>query len=120
MTQVLRLVASCDARAETVDCVSGSSRSAALPSRPPGAWMTASPVPADRAVRFLFVDDDAAILRALKEICGTERDFTAETAEDAVSALALIAVRPPNVVVADQWMPGMDGVELLSQLRVTR
>ena len=36
-------------------------------------------------------------------------------AEDGVAALKIAAERPPDVVVTDLKMPGMDGIELLEE-----
>jgi serine/threonine-protein kinase len=67
--------------------------------------------------RMLFVDDEARILSALK---ATFRDkYDIETAMSGDAALELLKRRPFHVVVSDQRMPGMLGVELLRRVRET-
>jgi DNA-binding NtrC family response regulator len=63
----------------------------------------------------LIVDDDARILTSLS---GALADgFEIRTAENAESALSVLADRPVSVVLLDLKMPGMDGMELLKLLR---
>jgi PAS domain S-box-containing protein len=67
-------------------------------------------------VRVLAVDDqeDAlALLRDTLEAAGA--DVT--TAVDALQAIRLIEDAPPDVLVADIGMPGMDGFELIRRVR---
>lgn len=69
------------------------------------------------APRVLFVDDEENILKALRRLFRREpweQRFAASGAE----ALALLeADGPADVVVTDQRMPGMSGVELLKEVR---
>ena len=68
------------------------------------------------AGRILFVDDEPAILNALKRVF--RRDgYEIETACDAPSALEVFRRFRPSVVVSDHRMPGITGVELLSRIR---
>jgi two-component system KDP operon response regulator KdpE len=67
-------------------------------------------------VRVLIVDDEAQIRRALRTGL-TGHGYTVEVAEDGEAALAMIAARPHDVVVLDLAMPGIDGFEVLRQLR---
>ncbi|MBW3546766.1 MAG: response regulator [Actinobacteria bacterium] len=65
--------------------------------------------------RVLVVDDDPVILRLLQvnfEMAG----FTVSTAADGVEALAAATSEPPDLVVSDVMMPGMNGLELVSAL----
>ena len=79
----------------------------------------ADPAPGARdlaGVRVLAVDDqeDAlALLRDTLEAAGA--DVT--TAVDALQAIRLIEDAPPDVLVADIGMPGMDGFELIRRVR---
>jgi serine/threonine-protein kinase len=66
--------------------------------------------------RVLLVDDQPELL----DIMGHElRDagFSVETASDGNEALVRIRARPPEVVVADVEMPGMNGFELCRRVR---
>ena len=66
--------------------------------------------------RLLLVDDEQSVLSALRRLF--RRDgYEVATAANAAAALAQIARRPPHLIICDQRMPGMSGVELLAQLR---
>jgi DNA-binding NtrC family response regulator len=68
------------------------------------------------ARRILLVDDDSSLLRSLSEAL---RDFGAEveTAGSAEGALSRLSSGPVDVILTDIRMPGLDGVELLEQVR---
>jgi CheY-like chemotaxis protein len=66
--------------------------------------------------RILVVDDDRTTLRMLRlqlEAAGHE----VETAGDGAAGLAKLNRSRFDVVLLDVWMPGMDGLEVLSRLR---
>lgn len=65
----------------------------------------------------LCIDDDKQVLRSLLRLFRAEpfKVLTAETSEDAFALLASEAV---HVVMADQRMPDMSGVEFLSQVKI--
>src|SRR2546422_319736 len=66
----------------------------------------------------LIVDDDLALLEALPEALRLRMDgVTVETADSAAVALERIAARDYDAIVADIKMPGMDGLELLTEIR---
>jgi two-component system response regulator HydG len=72
--------------------------------------------PPKPSVRVLVVDDDDSARNALLRLL--EQDgFTAEGVESGAKALLAASERPPDVVVTDLKMPGMDGVELLGKLK---
>ena len=66
----------------------------------------------------LFVDDDIEVLsamrRALHDMRGRWRMTFVSTGAEALTALARC---PADVVVTDMRMPGLDGAQLLSQVR---
>src|SRR5689334_22339025 len=71
---------------------------------------------ARRSKRILVVDDEAtgrAVLVRLLEQDG----YVVDSAEDGASALHVASEHPPDAVVTDLKMPGMDGVELLAKLK---
>ena len=69
----------------------------------------------------LIVDDDLALLEALPEALRLRMGgVTVETADSAAAALDRIADRDFDAIVTDIKMPGMDGLELLDQIRTRR
>ncbi|MBI2311258.1 MAG: protein kinase [Betaproteobacteria bacterium] len=76
----------------------------------------AAPAPAN-AARVLFVDDEERILTALRSIFrSTYHVFTALDAKQALEFIRLFRI---HLVVSDQRMPGMKGVELLREVKET-
>jgi len=65
----------------------------------------------------LLVDDDAPNLEVLAGVL--ENDYTVHQAESGAEALEILARVPVDVIVADQRMPGMTGVELLERVSAT-
>ena len=66
----------------------------------------------------LIVDDDLALLEALPQDLRLRMGgVTVETADSAAVALERIAARDYDAIVADIKMPGMDGLELLTEIR---
>ncbi len=65
--------------------------------------------------RVLIVDDEPATRSGLSRLLGAE-GYSVETAESGAAALELVSARPPDVVVTDLKMPGMNGLELLAKL----
>jgi len=63
----------------------------------------------------LIVDDDPAIRGMLQQLMSQDADIL--TAADSAEALKLIETRKPDLVVLDDRMPGMTGLELLEKLR---
>ncbi len=63
----------------------------------------------------LFVDDEMRILTALHALFRNQ--YRVYTADDPAQALEMVKRIPVQVVVSDQRMPGMTGVELLRQVR---
>ena len=64
----------------------------------------------------LLVDDDPEVLAALRRVLRDE-PYDLATAGSAAQALASLRGRPAHVVVADERMPGVNGSELLADLR---
>ena len=67
----------------------------------------------------LLVDDDAG-LRALLRTTFDVFDIDVSEAEGAEEARRLIAQEPPDVIVLDVLMPGMDGIEFCRELKSSR
>ena len=64
----------------------------------------------------LCVDDEPSILSALRRVLRAE-GCRLLTAQGGVEALAILATESVDVVVSDMRMPGMNGAELLAQVR---
>jgi DNA-binding response OmpR family regulator len=78
--------------------------------------VTTAPAPVP-AARVLVVDDDPTVAEVVRRYL--ERDgFIVESAADGVTTLAAIAARPPDLVVLDLGLPGVDGLEVCRQLRL--
>ncbi|MEX1666309.1 response regulator [Zhongshania arctica] len=76
-----------------------------------------TPAEAPRA-RILFVDDEPRILIALKALF--RRDYEVMTAASGADALEILRQDDIDVVVSDQRMPEMTGVEVLRQAKDLR
>jgi putative nucleotidyltransferase with HDIG domain len=71
-------------------------------------------------LRLLFVDDEPQILAGIRRLLRSRRDvWDLSFAESGQQALELHEVQPFDVVVSDIRMPGMDGVELLEEIKRT-
>jgi DNA-binding response OmpR family regulator len=66
--------------------------------------------------RVLVVDDEPDICSVMAHTLEGD-GFEVAKAGDARSALARLETDPPDVVILDIMMPGMDGFELLGQVR---
>lgn len=65
----------------------------------------------------LIVDDEAQLLIMLKEIFEHAGYINIITATSGKEALELISVKMPDMIITDVMMPGMDGFELLQEIR---
>ncbi len=70
----------------------------------------------EAATHILLVDDDRDSLTMHRDVL-QGAGFRVETAPDGVSALRLCRTCRPQLVLLDLLMPGMDGGEVLKQLR---
>jgi DNA-binding NtrC family response regulator len=67
-------------------------------------------------VKVLLVDDEVEFVSALAERLRL-RDYDARAVSQAEDALAIVRSDPPDVVLLDFKMPGMDGIEILKLIK---
>jgi len=67
-------------------------------------------------MRILVVDDDARLAASLQRALAYE-GHTVEVVADGPGALVAARDRPPDLVVLDVMLPGLDGVEVCRRLR---
>ncbi|HEY2447185.1 MAG TPA: response regulator [Rhizomicrobium sp.] len=72
--------------------------------------------PPDDRTSILVVDDDA-VVREFMSATLEDAGFDVTTAEDGEAALRLCLENPPDLIIADVLMPGMDGFQLCQELR---
>ena len=65
--------------------------------------------------RVLFVDDEQRVLNSMRAMF--RREFELFLTTDGASAVKIAAANPIDVIVADQRMPGMSGVEVLDMVK---
>jgi CheY-like chemotaxis protein len=64
----------------------------------------------------LVVDDEDVIRETVREIL-TDEGYRVIAALDGSEVLNLVAKEDPDVILLDVWMPEMDGIVLLKQIR---
>lgn len=69
----------------------------------------------DNRIAVLFVDDEERVLNGLRALF--RNDYRVYTADNGAAALELVKKHNIPLVVSDQRMPSMTGVELLRQVR---
>ncbi len=68
--------------------------------------------------RLLIVDDEMDMLRLLSRSIRADFDCEVETVSNAAAALEIFRLRSFDLALVDIRMPGMDGIQLLEQLRI--
>ena len=66
--------------------------------------------------KILVVDDEKDIREALDGVLGDE-GYAVVQAESGEEALKVVSENPPDLVLLDIWMPGIDGVETLKEIK---
>jgi two-component system nitrogen regulation response regulator NtrX len=64
----------------------------------------------------LIVDDEPSILQTLSGLLSDE-GFEVSTAVNGYEALKIIDAESPDLVLLDIWMPGIDGIETLKEIK---
>lgn len=69
-------------------------------------------------MQIMFVDDEPNVLEAIRRTLHSMRkEWSMQFAQSGPEALAALAGSPADVVVADMRMPGMDGRQLLAEVK---
>ncbi|MET8945819.1 response regulator transcription factor [Streptomyces sp. NPDC004542] len=68
--------------------------------------------------RVLVVDDDPTVSEVVAGYLG-RAGFAVDVAADGPSAVAVATAQPPDLVVLDLMLPGMDGLEVCRRIRET-
>lgn len=74
------------------------------------------PATPSSGARILFVDDDAFTRRIINAAL-TNRGFQTRLADSGVAALAILRTEPIDIVLTDQQMPGLSGLDLMRKMR---
>jgi len=69
-----------------------------------------------KPLRLLVIDDEAIVGKRLLQVFG-KMGFTVEVFDNPVHAMEVSATDPFDIVVTDLKMAGMDGMEVLAQVR---
>jgi two-component system, OmpR family, response regulator MprA len=69
------------------------------------------------SARILVIEDDEAILKFLRRGLAYE-GYQVDTATDGQAGLTIARDTPPDLVILDLMLPGMDGLEVCRRLRV--
>jgi len=67
-------------------------------------------------MRFFLIDDDPVMIK-LQSMILTKAGHSVTTEVDSTAALAQICSAPPDCVITDLMMPGIDGYQLISLIR---
>ncbi len=65
----------------------------------------------------ILVVEDSAVIRRLIEVCLRAADLEIVSRDDGPSGLQAVGEEAPDLVVLDIGLPGMDGWEVLDQIR---
>ncbi|MFQ6115667.1 MAG: sigma-54-dependent transcriptional regulator, partial [bacterium] len=67
----------------------------------------------------LVVDDDKNICKMIEINLRKERSYTVKSATNGEACLKIVRESPPDLVLLDIQMPGIDGIETLKRIRET-
>ncbi len=70
-------------------------------------------------MKVLVIDDEMRFLETTAKLL-RRRGFETLTASSGLRALDIVATEPVDVVILDVKMPGIDGIEVLKRIKLTR
>jgi len=70
-----------------------------------------------RVLKKIMMVDDEASIRELVKFNLEKAGYTVESSDDGLKALRKIMVEPPDLLILDLMLPGMDGLEICQHLR---
>lgn len=88
-----------------------------FPAEPPLGENVAARVAENQVWRVLYVEDNPANLKVVQQLLARRPAIKLLTAVDGLSGIALAREARPDVILLDINLPGMDGFEVLRQLR---
>jgi DNA-binding response OmpR family regulator len=76
-----------------------------------------SPIPGDSLTQSVLIVDDEPMARTLLRLMLVRAGFNVSEAEDGFDALEKVKKNPPDIILLDVMMPGMDGFTVCEVLR---
>jgi len=70
----------------------------------------------DKKIRILLVDDEADFTQPMA-FWFKSKGYDVDVAQGGESALKIVKKNPPDIILLDLNMPGMDGIEVLKRVR---
>ena len=70
----------------------------------------------DKKISILIIDDEPSILRSIEGIL-TDKGYMMLTAQSGLKGLSILTRNNVDIVLLDEWMPGMDGLETLKKIK---
>lgn len=70
----------------------------------------------DKKISILVIDDEPSILRSIEGIL-TDEGYRMLTARSGLKGLSILTRKNVDIVLLDDWMPGMDGLETLKKIK---
>jgi CheY-like chemotaxis protein len=64
-----------------------------------------------------MIADDSLLIRAVVRACLEAEGYEVTHAEDGMAALKQCQLNPPDVILLDVVMPGLDGYQVLARLK---
>lgn len=72
-----------------------------------------------RPFNVLYVEDNPTNIRLMEQIIDLVEDADLESTYTAENALEMVAANPPDLILMDINLPGMNGIQALNQLRAS-